>query len=207
MDQPPDQAHEIPGPDPDGDVVLKCRDEKLDITTSFRVSSKVLRLASPVFVRMLGPAFKEGQELLHADGVEINLEDDDAVSMRVILDILHFKADSEGYDLDAKSLAQLSIHSDKYDCTRALRPWVSNWFKSLVGAWQKDVDYGFQLLAAYMFNDAKKFSEVSKIALEEMNPDFPKYWTKEDIITLLPVSILSRCAANNLSSAIATDVL
>jgi hypothetical protein len=127
--------------------------------------------------------------------------------MRVILDILHFKADSEGYDLDAKALAQLSIHSDKYDCTRALRPWVSSWFKSLVGAWQNDVDYGFQILAAYMFNDAKKFSEISKTALEEMNPDFPKYWTKEDILTLLPVSILSRCAANNLSSAIATDVL
>jgi hypothetical protein len=182
------------GPDPDGDVVLKCRDEDPDITTSFRVSSKVLRLASPVFVRMLGPSFKEGQELLHADQVEINLDGDDATSMKTILDILHFKADSENHGFDAAELARLAMHSDKYNCTRALWPWVSTWFKSLVGKSQNDMDYGFQILAAYMFNDSKEFWEVSKIALENMTPGFPAVWAEENTLCFLSVNVLSRSA-------------
>jgi hypothetical protein len=177
-------------PDADGDVVLNVYGP--DTTTSFRVSSKVLKLASPVFVRMLSPSFKEGQELLQADRVEIDLEDDDAPSMSLILDVLHYKADREFHILDAEALALLAIHCDKYDCARALGPWISTWFDKMVRSSQSGVDLGYQLLAAYMFNDANKFLEISKAALEEMTPDLPTKWLQEDTLTLLPTSISGR---------------
>jgi hypothetical protein len=179
-------------PDPDGDVVLNCYGQNSDTTTSFRVSSKVLKLASPVFVGMLSPSFKEGQELLQADRVEIDLEDDDTPSMSLILDVLHYKADREFHVLDAEALALLAIHCDKYDCARALGPWVSTWFEEMVESSQSGVDLGYQLLAAYMFNDSKKFKEISKAALEEITPDIPTKWLQKDTLTLLPTSISSR---------------
>jgi hypothetical protein len=59
-------ANEISGilkPDPDGDVVFKLHNQNNDTITYFRISSKVLRLASPVFDSMFSPYFKEGQTL------------------------------------------------------------------------------------------------------------------------------------------------
>jgi hypothetical protein len=179
-------------PDPDGDVVLNCYGPNPDTTTSFRVSSKVLKLASPVFVRMLSPSFKEGQELLQADRVEIDLEDDDTPSMSLILDVLHYKADREFHCLDAEALALLAIHCDKYDCAKALKPWVSTWFEGMYESSQPGMDLGYQLLAAYMFNDRKKFFEISRVALEEITPDIPTTWLQKDTLTLLPTSISSR---------------
>jgi hypothetical protein len=179
-------------PDPDGDVVLNCHGLNPDTTTSFRVSSKVLKLASPVFVRMLSPSFKEGQELLQADRVEIDLEDDDTPSMSLILDVLHYKADREFHCLDAEAPALLAINCDKYDCARALGPCVSTWFEGMYESSQPGVDLGYQLLAAYMFNDRKKFFEISRAVLEEITPDIRTKWLQKDTLTLLPTSILSR---------------
>ena len=79
--------------DSDGDVVLRYSKPECDASMSFRVSSKVLRLASPVFVRMLSPTFKEGRALLHEDRVVIELKDDDPSLMELILNILHHQAD------------------------------------------------------------------------------------------------------------------
>jgi hypothetical protein len=192
MDQSIAQTLELPRPDPNGDVTLRYHDGDSGTISSFRVSSKILRLASPVFLSMLSPSFKEGQELLHADRVDIDLEDDDASLMSLILDVLHFKANSEDHVLDSERLARLAIHCDKYDCTRALGPWVSTWFENVVGTGRPGVDLGFQLLAAYMFNDAKRFSEISKATLNDVTPDFSAQWLQEETLALLPTSISSR---------------
>jgi hypothetical protein len=179
-------------PDPNGDVILSCDDEDSATTKSFRVSSKILQLASPVFIRMLSPFFKEGQELLQANCVRIHLEDDDARLISLVLDVLHYKADREFHILDSEDLARLSIHCDKYDCTKALGPWVSTWFNEVVETGQSVMDIGFCLLACYTFNDPKRFSQISKKAMDDMTPDFHNKWLEEDTLTLLPTRISSR---------------
>jgi hypothetical protein len=187
-------------PDPNGDVILSCYEQDSATTKSFRVSSKILQLASPVFIRMLSPPFKEGQELLQANCVRIHLEDDDARLMSLILDILHYKADREFHILDSEDLARLAIHCDKYDCTKALGPWISTWFDEVVETGQSVMDVGFHLLASYMFNDPKKFAEISKTALEEITPDFRNKWLQEDTLTLLPTTIPSRLSKRSVKN-------
>jgi hypothetical protein len=51
-------------PDPDVNIVMNCYGQHPDTTTSFRVSNKFLKLESLVFIRMLSPSLKEGQQLL-----------------------------------------------------------------------------------------------------------------------------------------------
>jgi hypothetical protein len=187
-------------PDPNGDVILSCYEQDSATTKSFRVSSKILQLASPVFIRMLSPSFKEGQELLQANCVSIHLKDDDARLMSLILDVLHYKADREFHVLDSEDLARLAIHCDKYDCTKALGPWLSTWFNEVVELGQSVLDVGFRLLASYMFNDPTKFSEISKKALEDITPDFRDQWLEEDILKLLPTSISSRSSKRSVKN-------
>ncbi|KAH6663029.1 hypothetical protein B0J14DRAFT_645075 [Halenospora varia] len=116
-------ANEISGtlrPDPDGDAILKVQDQDNHSTTYFQVSSKVLRLVSPVFVGMFSPYFQEGQELLRGEFPVIELKDDDALLMGLILNVLHYRVGGEDYVMDTKRLAHLAIHCDKYDCANAL---------------------------------------------------------------------------------------
>jgi hypothetical protein len=69
---------------------------------------------------MLSPYLKERQALLQADRVKIDLKDDDTSSISLILDVLHYKADREFHVFNAKALALLAIHCNKYNCARAL---------------------------------------------------------------------------------------
>lgn len=51
--------------------------------------------------------------------------------METILSLLHYQT-LEAHDrLDPRALAAVAIQSDKYDCTRALRPWISLWSRNV----------------------------------------------------------------------------
>ncbi|XHG06613.1 hypothetical protein AWENTII_009800 [Aspergillus wentii] len=104
--------------DPDGDVILVVEESK------FLVSSKVLGLASPVFAALFSRKFSEGTQLVENSRPEITLKDDNPDAMRIILRVLHFKDPKASYCKDAKELAVLAIHCDKYYCTKALMPWI-----------------------------------------------------------------------------------
>jgi hypothetical protein len=119
--------------------------------------------------------------------------------MGLILDILHYQAGDDNRKMDAERLARLSIHCDKYDCVRALGPWVSIWFQNLTSTNQPATEFGFKLLATYLFNDSEKFKEVSKMSLEELIPDFSVEWEEEEILTLLPTSVSSKLMRNNIA--------
>lgn len=185
-------ANDIRGtstPDPDGDAIFKCSDQNNNTTTSFRVSSKVLRLASPVFVGMLGPSFQEGQKLLQGEVPIIELKDDDAPFMGIIFNVLHYRSGVENHAMSAERLARLAIHCDKYDCANALRPWISVWFKNVERMSQPPTEFGYTLLAAYMFNDSENFSKTSETCLRELNPEFSATWEEQEILTLLPARL------------------
>lgn len=168
--------------DRDGDVVLRYSKLEFDIPISFRVSSKVLRLACPVFARMLSPSFKEGHELLQDDRAVIELEDDDPSLMELIMNILHYQADGAKHAVDAEKLARLAIHCDKHDRTEALSPWAATWFMKLEEKKSLRPKYGFQLPAAYFFNDPGPFSKIRKAATSGLAPRCPAQWSREDIL-------------------------
>ncbi|KAF2185899.1 hypothetical protein K469DRAFT_738836 [Zopfia rhizophila CBS 207.26] len=198
---PTNEIGGISRPDPDGDVIFKFQDQSSNTTTSFRVSSKVLRLASPVFTRMFSPYFQEGQELLQGEHPVIELKDDDAQLMGIILSILHYQGSGENHVMSAERLARLAIHCDKYDCVNALGPWISVWFKNVErmselseefgSEFSTIIWFGFMLLAAYMFNNPGKFTEISEAALRELPPGFFVKWEGHEILTILPASVPS----------------
>lgn len=171
-------------------MVLKCQDQDSNTTTAFRVSSKLLRLASPVFSNMFGPRFKEGQQLLEEQSPVVELEEDDASLMSKILSILHFQSGDESDIVDAEKLARLAIHCDKYDLGNALRPWISRWFDKVGRPSELSGKLGLVLLAAYMMNDAARFREVSENALKEVPVELVKEWDEQELLALLPTVVL-----------------
>ena len=93
--------------DPEGDIILICG------KTEFQVSSKVLRLASPVFTALFGPDFAEGQAI-SSEASRIQLHDDDAESMHFMCTVLHHKCTSAN-SISLEKLEKLAVVTDKYD--------------------------------------------------------------------------------------------
>jgi hypothetical protein len=141
---------------------------------------------------MFSPCFREGQDLFQGECPVIELEDDDASIMGLIVNILHYRAGDEDHIMNAERLARLAVHCDKYDCTKAVRPWVPIWFENLESMDQPNMEFAFKLLAAYLFNHSERFRNISKMALEELIPGFSTEWEEEDTLTLLPTNIASK---------------
>lgn len=170
-----------------GDVVLIVEDESRNIA-KFLVSSKVLGLASPVFAALFSQKFTEGGRIIEGNRPEITLRDDDPAVMRHILGILHYK--DPGDEINAKMLAALAIHCDKYTCTGPLKPWIKNWFTSVGPANSAD-DYGLLLLAAHFFRMPESFASVSSKAQRDLTPDVLLTWEVHEHLDLLPHGVIS----------------
>lgn len=175
--------------DPNGDVLLECKDQNNDTLTTFRVSSKVLQLASPVFAGMFGPHFREGQLLQQGESPAIRLEEDDASLMSIILDILRFRGGGKNEKMGAERLARLTIRCDKYDLAKAVGPWVLVWFENVKRAIETSGVLGFMLLAAHLFDNCGEFQEMSEMALKILPLGFEEDWESQELSALLPIGI------------------
>lgn len=127
----------------------------------------------------------------HCPCPEVNLREDDPTAMGILLGVLHFRKSSEAISMDAQSLATLSIHCDKYDCFKALRPWVFAWFRNFQSR-QSVEDYGHLLLAAHFFRSTEHFSGMIKRAQLHLPPGFSAKWETSDILNMLPGAIISK---------------
>jgi hypothetical protein len=121
----------------------------------------------------------------------IELEDDDPSLMGLILNVLHYRTDGEDQTINAERLARLAIHCDKYDCVKALGPWVLQWFNNIERTNQTTQEFDFMLLAAYLFNDPGIFVELSKEASTELTPGSCTEWDEEEIVAIMPADISS----------------
>lgn len=129
--------------DPNGDLILIVGEKKHRI----RVSSKILCLTSSVFRAMLGPNFKEGNELASGSvrqvspwpnvseyrslssstPYELPLPDDDQKAMELFCNILHHQAKSipTRNDRSLSLLRELAIIANKYDCADSVKVYAS----------------------------------------------------------------------------------
>lgn len=170
-----------------GNVVLIVEGESPN-TARFLVSSKVLGLASPVFAALFSQNFSEGGRIIEGNCPEITLREDDPAAMRKILRILHYK--DPGDEVDAKMLAALAIHCDKYTCIGALRPWINNWFTS-IGSLKSADDHGLLLLAVHFFRMPELFAWVSSKAQKDLTPDVLLTWEVHEHLRMLPHGVIS----------------
>jgi hypothetical protein len=170
--------------DPEGDAVLIVDDAAHITSKKFLVSSKVLSLASPVFSRMFGSNFREGIQTRQGNPPSIPLKEDDPDAVESILSLLHFRNLSIPDSMGPERLAMLAIQCGKYDCNGALRPWIALWCDGYQNISSPE-DFGFMLLAAYLFRSTK-FPYISAKAAKALVPDFVSKWGKQKILALLP---------------------
>ena len=173
--------------DTNGDSVLVISTHGCETSRRYLASSKVLSLASPVFKKMFATGFREGDQIQQEKHPSIHLEEDDPKAMETILRLLHYQSADSLFTMKPRALAMLSIQCDKYDLNSALRPWIAQWFSNRIDLPEIE-DYGFLLLAAYMFQ-TPAISDVADRAVTELPPDFMSTWDKYPELSLLPESM------------------
>ena len=143
-----------------------------------RASSKVLSLASPVFARMLGPHFAEGQSLLEkcslgnsaACPTEVTLPDDDPEAMILFCDTIHFTRYATR-DIAYPLLAKMASLSDKYDCSLALSSVSDIWLSNFRGPEEGESWYVRMLWISYALGNHRAFSRISQEMIREYSHD------------------------------------
>ena len=155
----------ISKPDPDGDLTLNVapRNNK---SCSFLVCSGTLRRHSPVWKAMLFTgAWMESKP---ADGKPwvVELPEDPAYPMEIILDIIHGRFERVPQTLGLKDLRDLLILTNKYDMTGIVRPWCSQWIEAARKPKLDTVDMLRSLFIAWELGDEHLFAlRLEDIAL------------------------------------------
>lgn len=160
--------------DPDGDLILYVGQDLN--TKKYQVCSKTLSRSSVVFKRMLYGPFLESRPM---DGSEwiVELPDDDAAAMAVLLSIIHGLFHLTPKTLPLKELYNLLTVTEKYDATDRLRPWAASWLKAvkdqqegpwLLGvAWELGaIDLFQRMMARIAENSHEKSSIISNGNIE-----------------------------------------
>ncbi|KAI9048632.1 hypothetical protein LZ554_007464 [Drepanopeziza brunnea f. sp. 'monogermtubi'] len=167
--------------DPEGDLVLRLTypsdAEQKEIAgmakppkqVDMLVSSKHLRLASPVFKAMLQGSFREGQALQSTGKAEVPLPDDDPAAFKILLDIVHGFPSKVPTSVDLSTLANLSILVDKYQMLEVASVYVKNiWVPNLRSASPPSSENMFAWLSiAWVFKLSAEFTEITKMLARE----------------------------------------
>jgi hypothetical protein len=192
MDEPPKNA--LIRLTDKGDLIIEVHDVNRIRARLFLVSSHILTIASPVFATMLGPTFKEGQQLLEsrqqnaAQQPSILLDEDEVNAMDFILSSLHYKYDRIKDQLSASAIADIAVQSDKYDLHGVLAPWINLWChpdRFPVSPASKIRDMGYGLLVAYLFQSPNLLAMSANYA-KKLPRNFAKSWKSNKFMSRLP---------------------
>ncbi|EWC48921.1 hypothetical protein DRE_00226 [Drechslerella stenobrocha 248] len=135
---------EAKDPIPTYDVDHDPREEKIT-RYHFLVSAASLRLASPVWNRILNPnnGFKPLPETtINGKTMRVlTLHDDDVSAIGWVLNIVHFHADQVPRELNYENFMAVTILCDKYDIRNAVCPWAEMWVKPLLPSGDAGIIY------------------------------------------------------------------
>lgn len=124
--------------------------------------------ASPVFKAMLSPHFAEGTKLRTTGSIELNLNEDDPVSMLIICRIAHLQNRFVPNSMSVSQLLDISEVCDKYDFREMLRTqaiqWITSALEELDDNEGRDVRGKREdlLMAAYGFGSATMFARCGE---------------------------------------------
>lgn len=139
----------------------------------YDVCSTALRLASPVWDRMLDPNghFAESKEAASGKRV-VALPDDPSAMFLVVLNIVHLKFQDLPETITFRNLVDLAVLCDKYDIIRIVRPWIGEWQKPHR---ETTLKAGFEewLFIAWVFGESDLYKQIStKLILSTTKEDF-----------------------------------
>ncbi len=173
-------------PDPEGDLRLVLGSEP---TQSILVSSKVLKLSSPVLSAMLSPRYAEGQSLSKTGVSTLSLPEDDPKAMAWVCHSLHYNHGVASRITKLSLLGNIARLCDKYDMGQALCLWSEEWMRKWISETAKKVPDRRTLWMSYAFSNHRTFYQVSR----EMIISSPKSVTLElggdDTKGILPIRV------------------
>jgi hypothetical protein len=168
---------------PDGDVILVVGAEM----KRFKTYSMILKSASSVLSTMLGPRFSEGQRLANNGSTEIDMPEDDAEAMEIMLNVIHGCNNAVHDGLDASQILRVAITTDKFGCKIALAFAIKAWLNCV------DITDSIQrwrlLNAAYWFDNAKSFKEISLGLMLHHKNSYLQLWGQDDIDANISIRI------------------
>ena len=112
--------------DEEGDANLEC--QFADGIKLLRVSSKVLSLASPVMRKLFSSGFREGVDA--SPKRCIPLPEDKGEAVLLVCNAVHYHAEAESALLDVDALGNVAALVDKYDMSKTLWTWSTDWLAS-----------------------------------------------------------------------------
>lgn len=165
--------------DPNGDLILVVGTKE---KTSLRVQSKILSVASKVFLTMFSQSYMEGMGLASAsEPYSVSLPEDDPEGLTILCKLLHFQFSSFTSTPTSEELMDLAVTAHKYDCVAALSCMSTKWLLDT----DFHMDEGFYpaeelLVASYLLKNHDSFKEVTKQCVYGRScsftaepPDFP----------------------------------
>ena len=161
------KENESPG---DGSIMSKAMDVlQRDPAATLRVSSKHLMLASRVFKKMLQAGFQEGQTLLKDGHVELALYDDDPIALEIFLNTIHGRFRNVPESVDLKTLTQIAIFANKYDCAETFLLLMKTWCNALQATIPKTIceDLLRWMCINQIFGRSVEMVELTRIAISQ----------------------------------------
>ncbi|KAK6513768.1 hypothetical protein TWF506_008204 [Arthrobotrys conoides] len=181
---------------PMGDVLVKLTYESSEVC--YLVSAQILRLVSPVWSKCLDPdsPFKTEVEIDNGGNTVMRLKDDDPDCLLNIFRCVHFQTSDVPPTVDFEYLKSLAVICDKYDCAKALKPWLAGW---LTPWHSRALDPGYEdwLFISKIFDDNRNVEELISLLAENTSSlsVCGSYFRRGDLevpTTLIPDSILDR---------------
>ncbi|GIZ45836.1 hypothetical protein CKM354_000898700 [Cercospora kikuchii] len=181
--------------DPEGDVILVVG----ELDDQFQVSSAVLSKASPVFQAMLGPNFREGQQLRsngNTEPVEIPLPDDDPKAMTLMCRLLHCR-DAPAEDerlVDNFKMLPAALAFDKYQVVGPLhwqiRGVLSHWLFDFDAIVDSVTVCAGTVAAAYLLNCDDAYNRATAHLINICEDSVTELVERQDITDIIPLQVL-----------------
>ncbi|KAK5991237.1 Nicotinate-nucleotide pyrophosphorylase [Cladobotryum mycophilum] len=143
------------------------------VIVGFRVSSKHLSLASPVFQKMLSGPWKEGAQTTQKTRC-ITTSEWDAEALLILLDIIHGHHRDVPKSLDIETLGRIAILVDYYQCHEIIEIFGNMWLNNLNGKLPTSIreDLMTWLFVSSVFSCSDVFEKISELAVRKFKAPF-----------------------------------
>ncbi|PGH28927.1 hypothetical protein GX50_08333 [[Emmonsia] crescens] len=150
--------------DPNGDLFLIAKWPKIH---HFKVSSKILSLASPVFQSLLTDATRGPMNVLTID-VFCIIE-----ALEIVLKIIHFQMEDIPKALSLQYLLDIARFTERYEMHRSLGMFPEIWVNNALERCEKSQyanDIQDWIYIFFVFENHDRFPEATKILTYEFGP-------------------------------------
>ena len=174
--------------------------------TYFIVSSHAMSLASPVWKTIIHPPFEkifdEEATIRQSQDRERDFSDDNGEALLILLRIAHLQFNKVPPNLTFKSLFEIAILCDKYDCVSLVKPWLSTWLTYESTQYMKPGNEEM-LLISWVFGKETIFRELAKKLVTELKTNDQTDCltaTKEKFLDQMPLDIIGKLSIIHISN-------